>query len=83
MGSAKKTAGVILLIMFIVGALIAITGFIRENTVSNADPEYLEASNQKVFGVILMVIPAAIFMGISSGTGRPYGGKRYKGLGGY
>ena len=83
MGSAKKAAAVILVLMFIIGLVIAIAGFIRENTVPITDPAYLDANQMKVTGVIILIIPAAIGLALGSGTGRPYGGRRFKGLGGY
>jgi Na+/H+-dicarboxylate symporter len=80
-GAAKNFGIAILVLMFIIGLGMAIYGFIAENTRPITDR--LDASMTKFYGVIIMIIPIGIFFGISSGTGRPYGGGRYKGLGGY
>jgi hypothetical protein len=83
MGSAANAGYAILLIIFIIGVIIAIAGFIWENTIPLAHPDKLDAMNTKFAGVIMIVIAAGIGLGVNSGTGRPHGGRRYKGMGGY
>ncbi len=82
MGAAKKVGTAILVLMFIMGLLIAIAGFIGENTTPITDPAHLDAMQMKFAGVIILIIPVGIGLALSSGTGRPHGGRRYKGLGG-
>lgn len=83
MGSASNAGYAILFIIFIIGVIVAIAGFIWENTIPLADPGYMDSFYTKLAGVIMIVIAAGIGLGVNSGTGKPHGGRRYKGMGGY
>ena len=66
--AGKKAGAVFAALISILGLIILITS---------------DSGEGKLIGGIMMIGPIALAMGLSSGTGRPYGGKRYKGLGGY
>jgi hypothetical protein len=81
--SGAKSVGIaILIIIFFIGAIMMIHALYQEFTIPILERDVVGVGNEKLAGAILMVIPVAIGLGIGSGTGRPYGGRRFKGLGG-
>lgn len=76
-------ATAILVIIFIIGTILLIHSFIVEATVPITERDIAGNIYEKIAGIILMIIPIGIGLGWNSGTGKPYGGRRYKGGGGY
>jgi hypothetical protein len=69
--------------MFLIGAVMLVHAIHQENTIPILERDIVGVGNEKMASALLMIIPIGIGFGLSSGTGRPYGGRQYKGLGGY
>jgi hypothetical protein len=69
--------------MFLIGAVMLVHAIHQENTIPVLERDIVGVGNEKMASALLMIIPIGIGFGLSSGTGRPYGGRQYKGLGGY
>jgi uncharacterized protein YqhQ len=82
--SSSGGAGLLIgIVVFIIGLILLLHSLITEWTTPFLEQDIGALSTEKIIGIILMIMPIAVGLGLTNGTGRPHGGKRYKGMGGY